>query len=203
LSRVFHWPESQHRPCWLARELLGACIPLPSTGMIAYHCSIAMKRHHEQDNFYKGRHLIGGVFIVLDYSYSPLSWWEAWWDTGRHGAEEVAESYILIGSSSSRCMRDRDRDRQRERKRQRERQTETETETERQRKTETETHTQRHRQRETERQRQTETERDRDTHRQRQSQRKRETETHTETKRQRHTKRETERHRETQRQRWR
>lgn len=36
--------------------------------------SITMKRHHAHDTSYKGKHFIG-----LVYSFSSLSWQEAWW----------------------------------------------------------------------------------------------------------------------------
>jgi hypothetical protein len=47
--------------------------------------SIAVKRHHDQDNSYKGQHLIGAGLLAL--RFSPLSsWQEAWQCLGRHGA---------------------------------------------------------------------------------------------------------------------
>lgn len=32
------------------------------------------------------------------------SWWGAWWDTGRYGAEEVAERYNLIHRHVYMCV---------------------------------------------------------------------------------------------------
>ena len=52
--------------------------------------SIAMKRHHDHDNSYKGRHLIGTSLQIQ--RFSPLSEKEAWQHAGRHGAREGAES---------------------------------------------------------------------------------------------------------------
>jgi hypothetical protein len=50
-----------------------------------------VKRHHDHDNSYKGKHLIGAGLQFQ--RFSPLSsWQEAWQDAGRHGAEEEAES---------------------------------------------------------------------------------------------------------------
>ena len=48
--------------------------------------STAMRRHHDQGNSYKGKHLIG---TGLQFErFSPLSsWWEAWQHTVRHGAK--------------------------------------------------------------------------------------------------------------------
>ena len=53
-----------------------------------------MKRHHDQGNSYKEKHLTG-----VAYSFSPLSsWWEAWQHAGRHGAGvgSCSEFYLLI-----------------------------------------------------------------------------------------------------------
>ena len=47
--------------------------------------SIAVKRHHDQGNSYKGQHLIGAGLHFQ--TCSPLlSWQEAWQNPGRHGA---------------------------------------------------------------------------------------------------------------------
>jgi hypothetical protein len=51
---------------------------------------IAVKRQDDQDNSYKGPHLLG-----LAYKFRgpcPLSRWEAWQHPSRHGAEERTES---------------------------------------------------------------------------------------------------------------
>ena len=53
--------------------------------------SIAVKRHHDQDNSYKGQHLIWAGLLIL--RFRPLSsWQEAWQCPGRPGAGEVVES---------------------------------------------------------------------------------------------------------------
>ena len=55
--------------------------------------SIALKRHHDQGNSYKGQHLIGADLQVQ--RFSPLtSRWKAWQDTGRHGTAGRVESSI-------------------------------------------------------------------------------------------------------------
>ena len=56
---------------------------------------IAVKRHHDQGNTYKGKQLIGAGLQFQ--RFSPLqSWWEAWHLRGRLGAERTKEFYILI-----------------------------------------------------------------------------------------------------------
>jgi hypothetical protein len=53
--------------------------------------SIALKRHHDRSNFYKGQYLIGAGLQFQ--RFSPLSsWQEAWQHSGRHGASEGAKS---------------------------------------------------------------------------------------------------------------
>jgi hypothetical protein len=41
-------------------------------------CSTSVKRHHDQGNFYKRKHLIGGLLAVSEVS-PLLSWLGAWW----------------------------------------------------------------------------------------------------------------------------
>ena len=54
--------------------------------------SIAVKRHHDRSNSYKGEHLIGAGL----WGQSPLlSWQEAWQHAGRHGAGEIAKNLDL------------------------------------------------------------------------------------------------------------
>ena len=49
-----------------------------------------MKRHNDQGNSYKGKHLIGAGLRFQ--RFSPLSsWQEAWQHPGRHGTGEGAE----------------------------------------------------------------------------------------------------------------
>jgi hypothetical protein len=53
--------------------------------------SIAVKKHHDQGNSYKGQHLIGATLQVQ--RFSPLSSkLEAWHLPGRHGTGEGGES---------------------------------------------------------------------------------------------------------------
>ena len=49
--------------------------------------SIAVERHYDHGNSYKGNHLVGAGLRV--WWLSPLS---SWWHAGRHGGEETAES---------------------------------------------------------------------------------------------------------------
>jgi hypothetical protein len=59
--------------------------------IVLVRISIAVKRHHDQGNSYKGQHLIGAGLQVQ--RFSPLSSrWEAWQHPGRHDAGEGAES---------------------------------------------------------------------------------------------------------------
>jgi hypothetical protein len=52
--------------------------------------SIAVKRHHDQGNSYKGQHLIEAGLQF--HRFSPLSSWrEAWQCPGRHGAGDGIE----------------------------------------------------------------------------------------------------------------
>ena len=68
---------------WVLRSTLGSCLR---------HRSIAVQRHHDQGNFYKRKHLIGGLFKVSEIS--PLSSWRE--HGGTHGTGAGAERYILI-----------------------------------------------------------------------------------------------------------
>lgn len=51
-----------------------------------------MKGRHDHDNSYSGKHLIGAGLQFQ--RFSPLSWWEAWWRTGRHGSGEVSVLHL-------------------------------------------------------------------------------------------------------------
>ena len=56
---------------------------------------IAVKRHHDQGNSYKGKHLTGAGLQFQ--RFSPLSsWWETWWHTCRHDAKDSWTFYISI-----------------------------------------------------------------------------------------------------------
>ena len=55
-----------------------------SLGIVLVRVSIAVKRYHDQVNFYKGQHLIGAGLPLQ--KFSPLSsWQEAWQHLCRHG----------------------------------------------------------------------------------------------------------------------
>ena len=71
-----------------------------------YYCllrfSIAVKRHHDQSNYYKGKHSIGAGFQFQ--RYSPC--WEGRHHTGGHGAGEVAERVLHLDqqATGSNCV---------------------------------------------------------------------------------------------------
>jgi hypothetical protein len=49
---------------------------------------IAVKRHHDHGNFYKGKHLTGASLQFQ--RFSPLSSrWEAWQHAGKHGSQRA------------------------------------------------------------------------------------------------------------------
>ena len=52
---------------------------------------IALKRHHDHSNSYKGKHLIWAALPFQRFSLLS-SWQEAWQHAGRHGAGGGAES---------------------------------------------------------------------------------------------------------------
>ena len=53
--------------------------------VVLVRVSIVVKRHHDQGNSYKGKHLVGAGLQFQ--RFRPLSsWWEAWQHAGRHGA---------------------------------------------------------------------------------------------------------------------
>ena len=56
--------------------------------------SIAVKRHRDQVNSYKGQHLIGTGLKLQRFSPFP-SQQEAWQHAGRHGAGEIAKNLDL------------------------------------------------------------------------------------------------------------
>jgi hypothetical protein len=57
--------------------------------------SIAVERHHNHGNSYKGIHLIEAGLQFQ--KFSPLSLWqEAWWQAGIHGAREELRVLIFI-----------------------------------------------------------------------------------------------------------
>ena len=65
-----------------------------SSGGVLGRVFIAVKRHHDHSNSYKGKHLIGAGLQFQ--RFSPLSSWQATWQcAGRHGAGEVAENSSL------------------------------------------------------------------------------------------------------------
>jgi hypothetical protein len=83
--------------------------------------SIALKRHCDHGNSYKGKHLIGACLQFQ--TFSPLlSWWEAWQYTGRHSVEEVSGCSSTSGEAVSRGRgREGERERQTETERDRQR----------------------------------------------------------------------------------
>jgi hypothetical protein len=62
---------------------------------------IAVRRHHDQSNYCKSKHLIG---TGLQFQgFSPLySRWGDWQHAGRHSAAGAIEFYILIWRQSGR-----------------------------------------------------------------------------------------------------
>jgi hypothetical protein len=65
--------------------------------------SIAIKRHYDHHNFYKGNHLTGTLLMVQ--RFNPLSsWWEAWHHTGGQGAGKIAESSTSGWTGSRRSV---------------------------------------------------------------------------------------------------
>lgn len=73
-------------------------IPLPIRPYLS-HCSITLKRHHDQDNSYQRKHFIGAGLQFQ--RFSPLSTWQgAGWHAGRHGTGEVIENSRSQSSDS-------------------------------------------------------------------------------------------------------
>jgi hypothetical protein len=62
--------------------------------------SDAGKRQDDHRNSSKRKYLIGEDLQVHGYS-SLSSWHEAWWHTGRHGAEGLAENSTLESAGSN------------------------------------------------------------------------------------------------------
>jgi hypothetical protein len=62
---------------------------------------IAVKRHHDQGNFYKGQYLVGAGLQFQRFSPSS-SWWEAWQHPGRHGSRGANISTSWSSGSSRR-----------------------------------------------------------------------------------------------------
>ena len=73
LRRQRHAYLCEFSPAWSTKWVPGYLI----------HCSIAMKRHHDQSNSYKRKHLIGQF-----QRFSLLSWGHA----GRYGAGEKTKN---------------------------------------------------------------------------------------------------------------
>lgn len=57
------------------------------------------KRHHEQNNSYKIKHLFL-CWLIFPRLSAFSTWQEAQWHAGRHGAAEVTE-YSTCGSAGS------------------------------------------------------------------------------------------------------
>ena len=64
-------------------------------------CSTAVKRHHDHDNSYNRKRLIGAGLQFQRFN-SLLSWWEAWRHPGRHGAREELGVLSTFGPAGSR-----------------------------------------------------------------------------------------------------
>ena len=93
--------SSNHSPVSLLRQ--GLSLNLEVTELykstVLVRVSISEKRHHDQGNCYKGKHLIGiGLQIQR---FSLLLWQEAWWQAGRHDTGEGAEN-STSGSTGNR-----------------------------------------------------------------------------------------------------
>ena len=68
---------------------------------VCLRASVAVKRHHEQGNSYKGKHFIKASLQFQ--ACGPLSsQWEMWQHTGKHDAGDRAES----STSGSTCSKD-------------------------------------------------------------------------------------------------
>ena len=52
------------------------------------YCSIAVRRHHDQGNSYKGKFNRGCLTVLEGQVSTLLSWWEAWQHPGRRGDVE-------------------------------------------------------------------------------------------------------------------
>jgi hypothetical protein len=71
-----------YSPSW---QMSGGASSLHSHPQSDLLCCLSVNWHHDQDNSYKGKHLIK---VGLQFQrFSSLSlWWEAWQPAGRHGA---------------------------------------------------------------------------------------------------------------------
>ena len=79
---AWSWPRSEFSIPFL---LLLVSLPMG----VLVRVFIAVKRHHDRDNSYKGKHLRGSGLQFQ--GFSPLSSrWEAWWCADRHSAGEIA-----------------------------------------------------------------------------------------------------------------
>jgi hypothetical protein len=85
----YHGPKTS----WGGKE----CIELTLSYWCCLRVSITMKRGYDQDNSYKGLHLIGAGLLVFRFSLLSL-WWESWQPPGRHGSGS-AESSISCSKS--------------------------------------------------------------------------------------------------------
>jgi len=66
---------------------MGSAARLRRSEGVLVRASIAVKRQQEQENSYKGKHLIGAG--LQSQRFSPLSsWQEAWQDSGRCGGQK-------------------------------------------------------------------------------------------------------------------
>ena len=73
-------------------ELVGLYgLYVAQTGLVLVRVSIAVKRHHDHSNSYKGKHLIG--WLTFQNSNLLSSWWDMQC-AGKHDAGEGAENSI-------------------------------------------------------------------------------------------------------------
>jgi hypothetical protein len=61
---------------------------------------MAVKRHHDQHNSYKGKHLIGAGFKFQRFS----PWQEAWWRAGRQGGGEGTVEFYISQAAGRECF---------------------------------------------------------------------------------------------------
>ena len=70
---------------------------------VLVRASIAVNRHHDHDNCYRGQHLIEAG-LPVHRSRLLSSWQENWQRAGSHGAREGAESFMSWFSGSRDCV---------------------------------------------------------------------------------------------------
>ena len=70
---------------------------------ILFRVSIAINRHHNHGNSYKGNYLVGVAYLkfrgLVHYHHGGT-----WWHAGRHGAGDVAESPTSYRQQEMVCL---------------------------------------------------------------------------------------------------